>query len=148
MLEELVKRFDLVAASGLVWMLALVLGYVAIDRLSMTVEAKAVVTAARALQPQPVQLSREPVSASEYNRIAEAVRPYVAGGLKIEPSPSLLSMVAERVDLQPAMTAALNEIIAAAPDYQWAVEAICIGPECKPAITVKVKAYQVRKRGS
>ena len=149
MLEEAIKRFDLVAVAVLTWVLAIGLGWLAVQQLTAVGDLKAVVSAARALQPKPLQLERQPISAAEITRIANAIRPYIAPGLKLEATPTQLVLTGDRIDLQPALTVALSEIMAAAPELHWVVDSMCIGGDCKPAMSVKVRAYQnqVRQKG-
>jgi len=146
MIEAVLKNLDLVIVGAAVWLLALILGGVAVDRMTVTGDVQAVVSAARELQPQPLQLTSEPIAAAEYKRIAETVQPYLASGLKIEPHPGYLAVSGDRVELQPVLLAALHELTLAAPDAQWSLETMCIGPECRPAVTAKVKAHAVRAR--
>jgi len=146
MIETMLKEFDLVVVGAVMWLLALGLGYGAVDRLTAAGDLQAVVSAARELQPQPLQLTREPLPAADYKRIAETVQPYLTGGLKVEPTTTHLAVTGERLELQPALLAALQEVALAAPDTQWSIETMCIGPECRPLVAAKVKGYAVRTR--
>lgn len=148
MLEEAYKRYGLILFSVLLWLVAFALCWIAVQQLTATLDLRAIVASARALQPQPITLAREPVSAADYARVAEAIKPYLAAGLKVEATPGYLSVSAERIEFQPQAMAALQEAMAAAADVQWVPESVCMGQDCRPQIGVKIKAFQnqVRQR--
>lgn len=147
MIDTVLKHSNLFAAALLLWGTAVILGWAAVDRMQEAGTENAVVASARQLQPQPLRLAREPLPDAQYARIVEAMRPYVPAEIRIEALPTHITLSAERIELHPAMIGAFQELLLAAPDMQWTVDALCVGADCKPAaITATLKAYQIRRQ--